>query len=76
MARLNLTEAGERFLREWENDSEYISAHTSGSTGTPKEIHLLKEDMRQSARATNSFFKIARDSIIVSPLSADRKSVV
>ncbi len=70
MARLNLTEAGERFLREWENDSEYISAHTSGSTGTPKEIHLLKEDMRQSARATNSFFKIARDSIIVSPLSA------
>lgn len=70
MARLNLSEIGQAFLKEWESDSDYILAHTSGSTGKPKEIRLLKEDMRQSARATNRFFGIGPDSLLVSPLSA------
>lgn len=59
------------FLCEWDNSSPFIVAHTSGSTGTPKEIHLLKEDMRRSARATNSFFGIDSNSVLGIPLSMD-----
>lgn len=59
------------FIKEWESDFDYITAHTSGSTGRPKEIHLLKSDMRASARATNSFFSIDNKSVIASPLSVD-----
>lgn len=71
MARLNLSETGQAFLKEWESDCDYIVAHTSGSTGKPKEIRLLKEDMRQSARATNRFFGIGPDSLLISPLSTE-----
>lgn len=59
------------FTAEWRNASPFITAHTSGSTGTPKEIRLLKDDMRRSARATNSFFGIASSSVLASPLSFD-----
>lgn len=57
------------FLHEFESDSDYIVAHTSGSTGSPKDIKLLKSDMLASATATNNFFNIGRNSIILSPLS-------
>lgn len=59
------------FIEEWMSDSPYIVAHTSGSTGRPKEIRLLKSDMITSARATNRFFSIGRDSQMVLPLSTD-----
>ncbi len=65
MATLN------KFLSEWHNSEPFIVAHTSGSTGTPKEIKLLKEDMRRSARATNSFFDINGNSVLGIPLSMD-----
>lgn len=63
-------EIADSFLREWYAPVPYITAHTSGSTGSPKEIRLLKEDMFTSARSTNSYFDISRDSILLSPLSA------
>lgn len=59
------------FLCEWLNDLPYIKAFTSGSTGNPKEIRLLKSDMVCSARATNSFFGINRNSVLGLPLSVD-----
>lgn len=59
------------FLDEWHNDKDYVVAHTSGSTGTPKEIHLLKSDMRRSAKATCRIFGITDTSRLVLPLSTD-----
>lgn len=59
------------FENEWFGPSPTIIAHTSGSTGVPKQICLSKEDMRRSARATNSFFGIDRNSLLASPLSVD-----
>ena len=69
--RLRLTEKGGQFLREWLSGDSFIMARTSGSTGKPKEIRLPKSDMRASARATNRFFGIGRDSFLLCPLSAD-----
>lgn len=57
------------FLDEWRSPSPTVTVHTSGSTGKPKEIQLTKEAMRRSAQATNSFFGIGRDSVLVCPLS-------
>lgn len=59
------------FLEEWHSPMPHITAHTSGSTGTPKEIHLPKEDMRVSARATNRRFGIDASSTLLLPLSPD-----
>lgn len=61
----------EDFISEWRADTPYVVAHSSGSTGVPKEIHLLKEDMRVSARATNEFFGINSQSTLACPLSID-----
>lgn len=57
------------FLGEWFNDREYVIGHTSGSTGKPKEMRLNKEDMRASARLTNTFFGIGEGSILLLSLS-------
>lgn len=57
------------FFEEYLSDTTEITAHTSGSTGKPKEIHLSKSDMVQSARATNEFFSIDKDSILYLCLS-------
>lgn len=59
------------FENEWSSSDRYVTAHTSGSTGKPKEIRLLKSDMLRSAQATNAFFGIDRDSLLVCPLSVD-----
>lgn len=67
--RENASSAVVGFLEEWNNDKDYIIAHTSGSTGTPKEIRLLKKDMVQSARNTNSFFSLDSESIFYLNLS-------
>lgn len=57
------------FEEEWFSEKPYVDAFTSGSTGEPKHIRLLKADMRQSARATNSFFGINTHSVLASSLS-------
>lgn len=49
------------FIIEWFSSSEYIVVKTSGSTGSPKEIHLRKEHMKASARATISYFDLKRN---------------
>lgn len=61
----------DNFYEQWTSPQPFIDAHTSGSTGTPKAIRLLKADMRASARATNAFFSINRNSLLASPLSID-----
>jgi len=66
-----LTPDAIRFIKEWNNCNDYVVAHTSGSTGTPKEIHLLKRDMRASARATVNFFGLTPNSTLYLPLSPD-----
>lgn len=57
------------FLVEWFNDRDYVLGHTSGSTGKPKEIRLNKEDMRASARLTNTFLGIGEESVLLLSLS-------
>jgi O-succinylbenzoic acid--CoA ligase len=47
----------ERFLNEWHNESDSITAKTSGSTGEPKEITLKKSSMILSAQRTLNHFK-------------------
>ena len=61
----------EEFIGEWYDNKDYIIAHTSGSTGKPKEVRLLKSDMRCSARATNQFFNIGKNSRLMLCLSPD-----
>lgn len=43
------------FLREWWNDSPFLTVHTSGSTGTPKDIRVEKLRMMHSAAGTCGF---------------------
>lgn len=64
-----LTPEAEAFIKEWNSSENYITAYTSGSTGIPKEIRLLKSDMLASARATNRFFSIDSNSLLLLPLS-------
>lgn len=74
MRRHDLTEWEEdarRFLTEWFNSEEYITAHTSGSTSAPKPIRLLKQDMIASADITNRFFKLQPGAVLFLPLSAN-----
>lgn len=59
------------FIEEWYNNLPYIVAYTSGSTGKPKEIHLLKTDMIESAKATCKQFNITNKSTLGLPLSAN-----
>jgi len=59
------------FSDEWNNESEYVVAHTSGSTGIPKEIHLAKELMRQSAQRTINALHLAPGGRLHLPLSTD-----
>lgn len=62
----------DEFRAEWtDSGRDYITAHTSGSTGAPKPIHLNKEDMRLSARATIDFFGIRPYDLLAIPLAID-----
>ena len=45
----------EKFLDEWNNDSEYVEVKTSGSTGEPKRMMVEKRRMLNSARITCDF---------------------
>ena len=44
------------FLLDWLDASTTVSVMTSGSTGKPKRIHLKKQQMVHSAKATGHFF--------------------
>ena len=58
-----------KFVTDWFDGSQYMTAQTSGSTGVPKTIQLLKSDMRASAQMTNSFFNINSKSTFLLSLS-------
>lgn len=57
------------FIKEWENDADYIEVKTSGSTGEPKNIQLTKEKVRLSAQATGAFFAFEKGKTILLNLS-------
>lgn len=46
------------FIKEWENDQDYIEVKTSGSTGIPKIIQLAKAHCVVSAKNTLSFLSL------------------
>ena len=56
------------FLEGWET-KEGIRVFTSGSTGAPKEILLTGRQIRRSARRTNNFFNIGKNSRVHSAVS-------
>lgn len=45
----------EKFLKEWNNESDKVLVHTSGSTGAPKPMWAEKCRMMNSARITCDF---------------------
>ena len=53
------------FVSEWCDSRDFIEVRTSGSTGMPKLIRLPKKAMAASARLTNAFFDISRDSVLM-----------
>ena len=67
----NADEPVMKFIAEWQNQEQYIIAHTSGSTGQPKSIRLMKQDMLKSAIATCKKLGIGNSPRMVMPLSAD-----
>jgi len=46
------------FLKDWFDKNDFVVVKTSGSTGKPKEIHLKKEQMVNSAKATGTYFNL------------------
>ncbi len=61
----------DEFMQMWLDGSDTVLCHTSGSTGMPKPIALSKDDMRASARITNTFFGITARSTVSVPLPFD-----
>jgi len=57
------------FLRQWFDDSPFITLQTSGSTGKPKSIVFPKEKLEKSARRTASFFGVPEASSVLMLLS-------
>jgi len=59
------------FLKEWFDDSEFLTIHTSGSTGHPKPILVQKKYMLQSAEISCHYFGLkSNDKVLLSmPLS-------
>ena len=53
------------FLNSWKNSSKKIEVRTSGSTGNPKIIELEKSAVVNSAKATNLFFNLTKNSIFL-----------
>ena len=58
------------FLRQWFNDSPFLTVRTSGSTGTPKNIKIAKNAMINSAVATGDFFDLPSGTSALLCLSA------
>jgi len=59
------------FLLEWLNDSPAITSQTSGSTGAPKKILLNKEQVKNSALMTGTFFNLQSGQTALLCLSPD-----
>lgn len=59
------------FFTQWRDSSTHIECHTSGSTGKPSTIFLPKEQMRNSALRTISFFNLDATSHLHSCIAPD-----
>ncbi|WP_103326725.1 AMP-binding protein [Bacteroidetes bacterium endosymbiont of Geopemphigus sp.] len=59
------------FLEQWYDKKPFILTSTSGTTGKRKEISLKKEYMRNSARMSGDFFKLAKGSTALLCLSPE-----
>ena len=59
------------FLEQWFDTNDYVEVQTSGSTGVPKKIRLQKEHMKNSAKATGSFFELVEGTKALLCLSTD-----
>lgn len=60
-----------KFITEWESQSDFITVFTSGSTGKPKSVRLSKDRVIASARATGKFFKFSPGQSVLLNLSPD-----
>ncbi len=58
------------FLKQWFNDSPFLTVRTSGSTGTPKNIKIAKNAMINSAVATGDYFNLSSGTSALLCLSA------
>ena len=58
-----------QFLEIWFSNDKSIIIQTSGSTGKPKSIHLKKELMVNSAKATGKYFKLSENTTALLCLS-------
>lgn len=59
------------FLKEWNDEQDFIQLKSSGSTGTPKSIRVSKVAMWHSAGTTISALKLSSSSRALLALSAD-----
>lgn len=50
------------FLKDWFNDSSFITVHTSGSTGKPKPMEVEKDRMQASAAFTCKYLGLTAGS--------------
>ncbi|MFO7657886.1 MAG: AMP-binding protein [Bacteroidales bacterium] len=50
-----------QFIKEWFDDKDTVDVHTSGSTGEPKTIYLKKAHMIGSAKLTQQFFGLDKE---------------
>ncbi len=66
-----ISESVVAFLKDWFNANDFVIVQTSGSTGNPKPIQLKKEFMKNSALATESFFKLKEETTALLCLSTD-----
>lgn len=61
----------EKFLNEWNNDSDRVLVHTSGSTGEPKPMWVEKRRMEASARITCDFLGLKEGDTALLCMSLD-----
>jgi O-succinylbenzoic acid--CoA ligase len=59
------------FLKEWENEQDFIEVKTSGSTGIPKIIQLAKVHCIESAKNTLSFLSLKENDLALLCLSIE-----
>ena len=59
----------EDFIKNWNDDSDFIFTNTSGSTGNPKQIKIQKNKMIESAKMTCDYLSIQKGEIAVLCLS-------
>ena len=58
------------FLKEWFDESHYVTVQTSGSTGVPKKIKLNKTQLVNSARMTGDYFQLHENTTALLCLSS------